>query len=114
MFIANVDYRLPLKTFRSKSLITWHLDLLTFFDTGTAYFNPTSGRNNPTHPVLLQRVNPLVGLALPFKYTDLRSDAGLGLSLSSHILKVTLTVAQNLHTTAVKPRVLIFFHRDLF
>jgi hypothetical protein len=114
LFIANVDYRLPLKTFRSKSLITWHLDLLTFFDTGTAYFNPTSGRNNPAHPVLLERVNPRVDLALPFKYTDLRSDAGLGLSLSSPILKVTLTVAQNLHTTAAKPRVLIFFHRDLF
>jgi len=114
LFIANIDYRLPIKTFRSKSLIRWYLDLLTFFDTGTAYFNPTSGRNNPKHPVLVERINPRTGLALPFQYTDLRSDVGVGLSFSSHLLKVTLTVAQNLHTTAVKPRVLIFLHRDLF
>lgn len=114
LFIANVDYRLPLHTFRARALIKWYLHLLTFFDTGTAYFNPTTGRNNPAHPLLLERVNPHAGLPLAFGYTDLRSNAGAGLSLSSHILKITLTVAQNLHTTSAKPRVLIFLHRDLF
>lgn len=114
LLVANAEYRLPLTTFRKESVVAWNLEFLTFFDTGVAYFSGGSGRNIPGHPALQSRINPRVDLRLPDSYTDLRSDAGAGIVISSRIFYATVQVAQNLHDTSVKPRILFFLHRELF
>jgi hypothetical protein len=114
LLIANVEYRLPVATFRREALVPWRLEWLAFFDAGTAFFSRASGRNSLLHPATRDRIDPRVGLPLPARYTDLRYAAGAGLTLSSRLIDATLAVAQNLHTTAVRPRVLLFLYRDLF
>lgn len=114
LLVVNAEYRLPVTTWRRKAFIKWNLEILAFFDTGTAFFSSASGRNVPGSAALQSRVNPHLGLASPDSYGDLRSDAGIGLSISSRLFYATVHIAQNLHDTAVKPRVLLFLYRDIF
>lgn len=114
VLIANVDYRLPVTVFRKQSLTPWTLEGLVFFDTGTAFFSSASGRNSLLNPAVRDRINPLVNLPLPSAYSDLRSDIGLGLTLYSRLVDLTVSVGQNLHTTKKGPQVTVFVRRDVF
>lgn len=113
MVLVNAEYRIPLATWRRESLIPWRLQLMPFFDTGTAYFSDPA-RNAAGHPALATRVSPRVDATTPDSYADLRSDAGVGIVLSSRILYASLHIAQNLHDSGAKSRVLVFLYRDLF
>lgn len=114
LLVVNAEYRLPVASFRREALISWQLELMTFFDTGTAFFSKKSGRNTPGNPVLQARVNPNVKQSLPDSYTDLNSNVGAGIAIYSRLLYASVQVAQNLNDTSVKPRFLFFLHRDLF
>ncbi|MBM3264312.1 MAG: BamA/TamA family outer membrane protein [candidate division Zixibacteria bacterium] len=114
LFVANMDYRIPLGRLRQKATVSWQLEGLLFFDIGTAFFSKASGRNSPLHPAVRDRIFPHVPLPLPDGYGDLRSSAGAGLTISNRFIDATLTVGQNLHRTSAKPRVTLFLHRDVF
>ncbi len=114
LLVINAEYQLPLKTLRKDSYVSWDIRLVTFFDTGTAFFSAASGRNVLGLPTLRTRVNPIVPLKVPESYSDLRSNAGVGLSISSNIVYATVQVAQNLHDFGTKPRILVLLYRDIF
>jgi hypothetical protein len=114
ILVFNADYRIPLKTFRQEAMLKWNLDLQTFFDTGTAFFSKSSGRNGIAHPAIATRINPIVSKPLPDSYSDLRSDVGVGLSLSSRVFYLSLQLAQNVHNFDAGPRALIFIYKEIF
>lgn len=112
--VANLEYRPPIVVFRKQSLTPWTLEGLVFFDTGTSFFSRASGRNSLLNPAVRDRVKRLVNLALPSAYSDLRSDIGVGFTVYSRLVDLTVSVAQNLHTTKEKPQVNVFIGRDVF
>lgn len=114
ILVFNTDYKIPLKMFRKEAMVKWKLDLQTFFDTGTAFFSRSSGRNSIAHPAMATRINPIISEPLPDNYADLRSDVGVGLSLSSRVFYLSLQLAQNLHDFGTGPRALIFIYKDIF
>ncbi|MBI4553890.1 MAG: BamA/TamA family outer membrane protein [Candidatus Latescibacteria bacterium] len=113
LLVFNAEYRLPVTTLRRQQFVSWKVELIPFFDAGTAFFSAASGRNVLTHPALRSRVSPHLGLPLPDGFSDLRSDAGAGVALSSRLLYASVFIAQNLHDADVGPRVVVRLYREL-